>query len=40
METENNQQIAFLDVLIKRAPERKCSIVVYRKNTHTQTHTD
>jgi len=35
METENNQQIAFLDVLIKRAPEGKFSTTVYRKNTHT-----
>lgn len=35
MEVEENNEIAFLDILIKRTEEREIETSVYRKNTHT-----
>lgn len=35
MEEEQNQQIAFLDVQVKREGNKLCTSV-YRKNTHTE----
>lgn len=39
VETEENKQLSFLDVLIKKQTNKKFGTGVYRKNTHTLTDT-